>query len=118
MVWDSFKKGLLEFALQAVFSSSVSLQRAFLYFGISCLNLADVKDVKYVINYDFPGSLEDYVHRIGRTGRAGAKGTAYTFFTVANARFAKDLINILEEARQKISPELVAMGRGAPPPPG
>ncbi|KAL8458516.1 hypothetical protein ACS0TY_035308 [Phlomoides rotata] len=77
----------------------------------------DVKDVKYVINYDFPGSLEDYVHRIGRTGRAGAKGTAYTFFTAANARFAKDLVNILEEAGQKISPELVAMGRGAPPPP-
>ncbi|XP_008805785.1 DEAD-box ATP-dependent RNA helicase 20 isoform X1 [Phoenix dactylifera] len=77
----------------------------------------DVKDVKYVINYDFPGSLEDYVHRIGRTGRAGAKGTAYTFFTAANARFAKDLINILEEAGQKVSPELAAMGRGAPPPP-
>ncbi|GFP89341.1 dead-box ATP-dependent RNA helicase 20 [Phtheirospermum japonicum] len=77
----------------------------------------DVKDVKYVINYDFPGTLEDYVHRIGRTGRAGAKGTAYTYFTVANARFAKDLINILEEAGQKVSPELVAMGRGAPPPP-
>ena len=35
--------------------------------------MADVKDVKYVINYDFPGSLEDYVHRIGRTGRAGQK---------------------------------------------
>ncbi|KAI7986194.1 hypothetical protein ACSBR2_042991 [Camellia fascicularis] len=78
----------------------------------------DVKDVKYVINYDFPGSLEDYVHRIGRTGRAGAKGTAYTFFTAANARFAKDLIVILEEAGQKVSPELAAMGRGAPPPPG
>ncbi|EEE54050.1 hypothetical protein OsJ_00740 [Oryza sativa Japonica Group] len=76
----------------------------------------DVKDVKYVINYDFPGSLEDYVHRIGRTGRAGAKGTAYTFFTAANARFAKDLINILEEAGQKVSPELANMGRGAPPP--
>ncbi|KAL1099120.1 hypothetical protein V6Z11_D05G142300 [Gossypium hirsutum] len=77
----------------------------------------DVKDVKYVINYDFPGSLEDYVHRIGRTGRAGAKGTAYTFFTAANARFAKELIAILEEAGQKVSPELAAMGRGAPPPP-
>ncbi|ESR39765.1 DEAD-box ATP-dependent RNA helicase 20 [Citrus sinensis] len=75
----------------------------------------DVKDVKYVINYDFPGSLEDYVHRIGRTGRAGAKGTAYTFFTAANARFAKELITILEEAGQKVSPELAAMGRGAPP---
>ncbi|KAK2983816.1 hypothetical protein RJ640_008492, partial [Escallonia rubra] len=77
----------------------------------------DVKDVKYVINYDFPGSLEDYVHRIGRTGRAGAKGTAYTFFTAANARFAKELISILEEAGQKVSSELAAMGRGAPPPP-
>jgi ATP-dependent RNA helicase DDX5/DBP2 len=79
----------------------------------------DVKDVKYVINYDFPGSLEDYVHRIGRTGRAGAKGTAYTFFTVANARFAKELTNILQEAGQKVSPELASMGRStAPPPPG
>lgn len=95
-------------------SVNLHLPEAFLH----SLNLADVKDVKYVINYDFPGSLEDYVHRIGRTGRAGAKGTAYTFFTAANARFAKDLINILEEAGQKISPELVAMGRGAPPPPG
>ncbi|KAK1436887.1 hypothetical protein QVD17_02671 [Tagetes erecta] len=77
----------------------------------------DVKDVKYVINYDFPGSLEDYVHRIGRTGRAGAKGTAYTFFTAANARFAKELIAILQEAGQKVNPDLAAMGRGAPPPP-
>ncbi|CAL0335198.1 unnamed protein product [Lupinus luteus] len=76
----------------------------------------DVKDVMYVVNYDFPGSLEDYVHRIGRTGRAGAKGTAYTFFTAANARFAKELITILEEAGQKVSPDLAAMGRGAPPP--
>lgn len=78
--------------------------------------MTDVKDVKYVINYDFPGSLEDYVHRIGRTGRAGAKGTAYTFFTAANARFAKELIAILEEAGQKVNPELAAMGKGAPPP--
>ncbi|KHN25107.1 DEAD-box ATP-dependent RNA helicase 20 [Glycine soja] len=77
----------------------------------------DVKDVKYVINYDFRGSLEDYVHRIGRIGRAGAKGTAYPYFTAANARFAKDLIAILEEAGQKVSPELAAMGSGAPPPP-
>ncbi|WZZ07541.1 hypothetical protein YC2023_093462 [Brassica napus] len=79
----------------------------------------DVKDVKYVINYDFPGSLEDYVHRIGRTGRAGAKGTAYSFFTAANARFAKELVSILEEAGQKVSHELASMGRStAPPPPG
>ena len=75
--------------------------------------------MKYVINYDFPGSLEDYVHRIGRTGRAGAKGTAYSFFTAANARFAKELVSILEEAGQKVSHELASMGRStAPPPPG
>ncbi|KAG5009515.1 hypothetical protein JHK87_018030 [Glycine soja] len=49
-------------------------------------------------------------------GRAGAKGTAYTYFTAANARFAKELIAILEEAGQKVSPELAAMGSGAPPP--
>ncbi|KAG6501607.1 hypothetical protein ZIOFF_041490 [Zingiber officinale] len=73
----------------------------------------DVKDVKYVINYDFPGSLEDYVHRIGRMGRAGAKGTAYSFFTAANARFANDLIKILE-AGQKVSPEIAKLGPGAP----
>lgn len=79
--------------------------------------IADVKDVMYVVNYDFPRSLEDYVHRIGRTaGRAGAEGTTYSFFTAANARFAKELITILEEAGQKVSSELAAMGRGAPPP--
>ncbi|KAG1330116.1 hypothetical protein COCNU_02G000840 [Cocos nucifera] len=61
----------------------------------------DVKDVKYVINYDFPGSLEGYVHCIGCTGRAGAKGAAYTLLSAANAKFAKNLINILEEAEQK-----------------
>ncbi|KAL7609693.1 hypothetical protein Lser_V15G11332 [Lactuca serriola] len=77
----------------------------------------DVKDVKYVINYDFPGSLEDDVHRIGRTGRVGAKWTAYTLFTTANARFTKELIAILQEAGQKVNPDLAAMGRVAPPPP-
>jgi ATP-dependent RNA helicase DDX5/DBP2 len=69
-----------------------------------------VKDIKCVINYDFPTNLEDYVHRIGRTGRAGAKGTAITFFTVANARFAKQLVKILREANQSVIPALETMG--------
>ncbi|KAL3018647.1 hypothetical protein AAZX31_05G039400 [Glycine max] len=73
----------------------------------------DVKDIKCVINYDFPSSLEDYVHRIGRTGRAGAKGTAYTFFTHANAKFARDLIKILQDAGQVVSPALSALVRSA-----
>mmetsp|Transcript_17636 Transcript_17636/g.17462 ORF Transcript_17636/g.17462 Transcript_17636/m.17462 type:complete len:211 (-) Transcript_17636:83-715(-) len=62
----------------------------------------DVKDVKYVINYDFPGTIEDYVHRIGRTGRAGAHGTAYSFFTADKAKLAKPLIGILREASQPV----------------
>ncbi|KAJ4850861.1 DEAD-box ATP-dependent RNA helicase 30 [Turnera subulata] len=73
----------------------------------------DVKDIKCVINYDFPTSLEDYIHRIGRTGRAGARGTAFTFFTHANAKFARDLIKILQEAGQIVPPALFAMGRSS-----
>lgn len=39
----------------------------------------DIEDVTHVINYDMPASMEDYIHRIGRTGRAGKKGQALTF---------------------------------------
>lgn len=41
----------------------------------------DVPNVGLVVNFDFPNGVEDYVHRIGRTGRAGATGEAITFFT-------------------------------------
>ncbi len=39
----------------------------------------DIEDITHVINYDVPGSYDDYVHRIGRTGRVGKKGVALTF---------------------------------------
>ncbi|KAL1917412.1 uncharacterized protein VTP21DRAFT_3805 [Calcarisporiella thermophila] len=71
----------------------------------------DVKDVKYVINYDFPTNVEDYVHRIGRTGRGGATGSSITFFTEANANKAKELVGILREANQDIDPRLLEMCR-------
>ncbi|XP_039681628.1 probable ATP-dependent RNA helicase DDX17 [Perca fluviatilis] len=76
----------------------------------------DVEDVKFVINYDYPNSSEDYIHRIGRTARSTNKGTAYTFFTPGNLRQARDLIRVLEEARQAINPKLLQLvdtGRGA-----
>jgi len=44
----------------------------------------DVKDIRHVINYDFPNQIDDYIHRIGRTGRGGASGVAYTFFSENN----------------------------------
>ena len=41
----------------------------------------DVPSISLVINYSCPNHMEDYVHRIGRTGRANNKGTAITFIT-------------------------------------
>ena len=58
-----------------------------------------------------PSNIEDYVHRIGRTGRAGAKGTAITLFTRDNANQAHDLIVILSEAKQEVTPELQALDK-------
>ncbi|XP_043935368.1 probable ATP-dependent RNA helicase DDX5 [Protopterus annectens] len=75
----------------------------------------DVEDVKFVINYDYPNSSEDYVHRIGRTARSTKTGTAYTFFTPGNIRQADDLISVLLEANQVINPKLLQLveGRGS-----
>ena len=66
-------------------------------------------DIKFVINFDYPAGSEDYVHRIGRTARASKTGTAYTFFTPANMKQAKDLIAVLKEAKQQINPKLLEM---------
>ncbi|XP_061346134.1 DEAD-box ATP-dependent RNA helicase 46-like [Gastrolobium bilobum] len=69
----------------------------------------DIKDIRVVVNYDFPTGVEDYVHRIGRTGRAGATGLAYTFFGDQDAKYASDLIKVLEGANQRVPPELREM---------
>ncbi|KAI3637218.1 hypothetical protein MIR68_004924 [Amoeboaphelidium protococcarum] len=66
----------------------------------------DVKDIEFVINYDMPSNIEDYVHRIGRTARAGRTGTSFTFFSDENARLAAPLVKILREANQQINPRL------------
>jgi ATP-dependent RNA helicase DDX5/DBP2 len=71
----------------------------------------DVKDVAMVINYDFPNGVEDYIHRIGRTGRAGATGEAYTLFTQNDAKYARELSQVLEEAGQAVPQPLADMAR-------
>nr|CAH7743712.1 unnamed protein product [Callosobruchus chinensis] len=60
----------------------------------------------YVINYDYPNSSEDYIHRIGRTARSESTGTSYAFFTPSNSRQARDLIAVLSEANQVVNPKL------------
>ncbi|KAA8527974.1 hypothetical protein F0562_035157 [Nyssa sinensis] len=75
----------------------------------------DIKDIRVVINYDFPTGIEDYVHRIGRTGRAGATGVSYTFFSDQDWKYAADLIKVLEGANQQVPPEVREMAlRGGP----
>ncbi|KAF0690357.1 Aste57867_18244 [Aphanomyces stellatus] len=72
----------------------------------------DVKDVGVVINYDMPGGtngIEDYVHRIGRTGRAGAKGKSFSLFTSTDQPCAKKLVEILKAANQEIPSQLEDM---------
>ena len=64
----------------------------------------DIKEVKAVINYDFPTNIEDYVHRIGRTGRAGAKGIAHTFLEGGkDGKYARALADIMQKAKQTLS---------------
>jgi len=72
-----------------------------------------VDDIRLVINFDFPTAIEDYVHRIGRTGRAGNKGVAISFFVEeVDGYRAKDLIKVLKDAKQEI-PEQLKKYRGS-----
>ena len=62
----------------------------------------DVPQCRLVINYDCPNHMEDYVHRVGRTGRAGNKGTAYTFIGPDEAAYAQDIIKALDASGQHV----------------
>lgn len=71
----------------------------------------DVDGIKHVVNFDYPGNSEDYVHRIGRTGRSDTTGTSYAFFTQNNAKQAADLVSVLKEAKQEIDQKLLDMAQ-------
>jgi ATP-dependent RNA helicase DDX46/PRP5 len=69
----------------------------------------DVDGLNLVVNYTSPNHLEDYVHRVGRTGRAGKKGTAWTFITPSEEQFSPDLVKALKDAGKEIPPALLEM---------
>ena len=70
----------------------------------------DFADVQHVINFDMPKEIEDYVHRIGRTGRRGRTGVATTFINrECNETILMDLKHLLTEAKQKVPPVLASM---------
>ncbi|CAO3593230.1 unnamed protein product [Absidia cylindrospora] len=73
----------------------------------------DIPNVTHVISYDLPTDIDDYVHRIGRTGRAGNTGLATAFFNRNNKNIARDLLDILKEAKQPVPPWLESIVREA-----
>lgn len=69
----------------------------------------DFAHIQHVINYDMPEELEDYIHRIGRTGRAGKTGIATTFINkMVGKTVLLDLKHLLIEAKQRVPPFLSA----------
>jgi len=62
----------------------------------------DIPNVLTVIQYDAPSHIDDYVHRIGRTGRCGNEGRAITFINEDNKPILIDLINTVREAGQDV----------------
>ncbi|RHY82199.1 hypothetical protein DYB35_003558 [Aphanomyces astaci] len=70
----------------------------------------DIPDVEFVLNYSFPLTIEDYVHRIGRTGRGGKKGISHTFFTNFDKPKAGELVNLLRDSNAAVPDELTKFG--------
>ncbi|KAL3702056.1 hypothetical protein R1sor_020078 [Riccia sorocarpa] len=66
----------------------------------------DIPDVAHVINYDMPNMIEQYTHRIGRTGRAGKTGIATTFLTLHDSEVFYDLKQMLIQSNSPVPPEL------------
>ncbi|VDM65513.1 unnamed protein product [Strongylus vulgaris] len=69
----------------------------------------DIPNVRHVVNYDLPGDIDEYVHRIGRTGRCGNTGRATSFFTEKNRALARDLSQLLSEANKEVPDFLLRM---------
>ncbi|XP_077987990.1 ATP-dependent RNA helicase DDX3Y-like isoform X2 [Glandiceps talaboti] len=73
----------------------------------------DIPNVKHVINFDMPSDIEEYVHRIGRTGRVGNLGLATSFFNEKNRNVVRDLMEILVENKMEIPSWLESMAYDA-----
>ncbi|RYH32068.1 hypothetical protein EON65_01250 [archaeon] len=73
-----------------------------------------IKRIRFVVNYDFPGNIELYCHRVGRTGRDGQNvedsanvtGEAYSLFTRNYAPLAKELRSLLIHCHQPVEKNL------------
>jgi len=64
----------------------------------------DFPTVSYVFNYEMPTNIEDYVHRIGRTGRCGTSGVAISLINESNKPIIPDLFRLMKQLKQEIPP--------------
>ncbi|XP_055490294.1 probable ATP-dependent RNA helicase DDX4 isoform X2 [Leucoraja erinacea] len=63
----------------------------------------DIEHVQHVINFDLPSTIDEYVHRIGRTGRCGHVGKAISFFdSKTDSPIARALLKVLSDAQQEV----------------
>nr|XP_051709412.1 probable ATP-dependent RNA helicase DDX4 isoform X3 [Oryctolagus cuniculus] len=63
----------------------------------------DIENVQHVINFDLPSTIDEYVHRIGRTGRCGNTGRAISFFDPeSDNHLAQPLVKVLTDAQQDV----------------
>eukprot|EP00093_Oithona_nana_P010207 10207.XXX_366939_369038_1 [CDS] Oithona nana genome sequencing. len=73
----------------------------------------DIKDVAHVVNFDMPKDVDEYVHRIGRTGRVGNKGKATSFYDPEHdSDVGGAVIKILSECQQEVPDFLADAGMG------
>ena len=62
----------------------------------------DINDVEFVVNFDFPADIENYIHRIGRTARGEKKGNSVSYLTIEDAPRAGKLRRVLLESGQRV----------------
>ncbi len=71
----------------------------------------DITGLEHVVNWDMPGSVEQYTHRVGRAGRSGRKGAALSFFTRNMAPIAPDLVRLLQRGGHFVDPNLEVLAK-------
>ncbi|XP_063693883.1 uncharacterized protein LOC134825579 isoform X3 [Bolinopsis microptera] len=69
----------------------------------------DIPNISHVVNFDMPDTIENYVHRIGRTGRMGNPGRATSFFCESDWHIAPELAELLKESSQEVPQFLAKM---------
>ena len=74
----------------------------------------DVSDIDIVMNFDFPGDIDSYIHRIGRTARGSKEGISISYFTDENKNLSRKLFKVMKTGQQKIPDWLQALAASTP----